>query len=132
MIFHRCGRQNLVVWAASLSKTIIIIKWEWILTLEQFSSEELYWILVTKFTNKALSNVCFEKIFPNMKFDWRKIYVLPRIITINTYLCSFQYKIFNKILFFNKKVFVFRMKKTKLFFFCNNKEDTQLKTIWLY
>ena len=39
-----------------------------------------------KFINKLLSNVYFEKNVPNMKFDWRKIYILPSIITIDTYL----------------------------------------------
>ena len=56
------------------------------LTLEKLSSKELYSILITKltkFTNQPSSNVYFEKIFPNMKFDWRKIYILPRITTIN-------------------------------------------------
>ena len=77
------------------------------LTLEKLSSKELYSILITKFTNKPSSNVYFEKTFPNIKFNWRKIYILPRITTINTYLCSFQYKIFNNILFLNKKLFIF-------------------------
>ena len=39
-----------------------------------------------KFINKLLSNVYVEKNVPNMKFDWRKIYILPGIITIETYL----------------------------------------------
>ena len=87
-----------------------LIKRARILTLEKPSSKELYSILVTKFTNKHSSNVYFEKIFPNMKFNWRKIYVLPCITTINTYLLSLQYKILNKILFLNKKLFIFWMK----------------------
>ena len=45
-----------------------------------------------------------------MKFDWGKIYKLPRITTINTYLRSFQYKILKNILFLNKKLFVFAWK----------------------
>ena len=95
------------------------------LTLEKLSSKELYSILITKFTNKPSSNVYFEKIFPNTKFDWRKIYILPRITTINTLLRSFQYKALNNILFLNKKLFVLRIKKTSLCSFCN-KEETPL------
>ena len=52
-----------------------LIKGARFLTLEKLSSKELYSILITKFTNKASSNIYFEKIFPNMKFDWRKIYI---------------------------------------------------------
>ena len=61
-----------------------------------------------------------------MKLDWRKIYILPRITTVNTYLHFFQYKILNNILFLNKKLFAFRKKNTPLFSFCNKEEETPL------
>ena len=61
-----------------------------------------------------------------MKFSWRKIYILPCITTINTYLRSFQYKILNNILFLNKKLFVFRIKNTPLCSFSNKEEKTPL------
>ena len=89
-------------------------------TLEKLSSKELYSILITKL------NVHFEKIFPSIKLDWRKIYILTRITTVNTYLCSFQYEILNNILFLHKKLFVFRKKNTPLCLFCNKKEETLL------
>ena len=99
-----------------------LFKGAWILTLEKLSSKELYSILITIFTNKPSSNAYFEKIFPNMKLDWRKIYILPSITNINTYLRSFQYKILNSILFLNKKLFVFRMENTPLCLFCIKKK----------
>ena len=46
-----------------------LLKGTRILTLEKLSPKELYSILIIKFTNRASSNVYFEKIFPNMKFD---------------------------------------------------------------
>ena len=67
-----------------------------------------------------------NNIFLNMKFDWRNIYSLPRITTINTYLSSFQYKICNNILFLNKKLFVFWMKNTPLCSFCTKKDESLL------
>ena len=63
-----------------------------------------------------------------MKLDWRKIYILPRITTINTYLRTFQYKILIDILFLNKKLFVFQMKNVQLGPFCNKEEETLLHT----
>ena len=78
------------------------------------SSKELYSILIKEFTNRPSPNFYFEKIFPNMKFDWRKIYISPRILTINSYLRSFQYKILINILFLNEKLFVFRLKNLPL------------------
>ena len=102
-----------------------LIKGARILTLKKLFSKELYSILIIKFTNKPSSNVFFDNIFPNIKFDWRKIYILPRITTIDTYLRSFQYKILNNILFLKKKLFVFWMKNTPLCSFRNKEEETQ-------
>ena len=84
-----------------------LIKGALIITFEKLSSKELYSILIKEFTNRPSPNVYFEKIFPNMKFDWRKIYISLRILTINSYLRSFQYKILINILFLNEKLFVF-------------------------
>ena len=118
MLFHTSGRQLLnrilVMSATSLVKTIILLKERECLTLEKLPSRKLHSILIKKFANKSLSNVYFEKIFSNLKSGWRKIYILPPITTINTYLRSFQYKTLNEILFLNKKLFVFRMKNLPL------------------
>ena len=78
-----------------------LIKGVPILILERLSSKELYTILITKFINKPSSKVYFETTFPNMKFDWRNIYILVCITTINLYLHSVQCKILNNILFLN-------------------------------
>ena len=66
----------------------------------------------------------FGTTFANMKSIWKKIYILPHIATNNTYLRSFHYKILNRILFLNKRLFVFRMKSTPLCSFCNIEEET--------
>ena len=81
-----------------------LIKGARILTLEKLSSEELYSMLITKVIDKPSSNVYFENVFPNTKFDWTKMDILNRIKTINMYLRSFQYKILNRILFLNQKL----------------------------
>ena len=83
-----------------------LIKGVQILTLKKLSFKELYSVLIN-LTSEPSSNIQFEKTFPNMKFSWRKIYILLHITTTNMYLCSFQYKILNKILFLNKRLFVF-------------------------
>ena len=61
--------------AIFLSNDYHLIKEARMLTLEKLSSKECYSILITKFANKPSSNVYFEKIFPNMKLDWKKIYL---------------------------------------------------------
>ena len=81
-----------------------LIKGARILTLEKLSSEELYSVLITKVIDKPSSNVYFENVFPNTKFDWTKMDILNRIKTVNMYLRSFQHKILNRILFLNQKL----------------------------
>ena len=61
-----------------------------------------------------------------MKFSWRKIYILLHITTTNMYLCSFQYKILNKTLFLNKRLFVFWMRNAPLCSSCNKQEEAVL------
>ena len=47
----------------------LLFKGTRVLTLEKLSSKELSSVLITKFTSKPSSNVYFEKILSNMKFD---------------------------------------------------------------
>ena len=46
----------------------------------------------------------FENLFPNYTFDWKQIYLLPLIITTNSYQRNFQYKILHNILYLIKKL----------------------------
>ena len=50
--------------------------------------------------------------------------MLPRLVTHNTYMRSFQYKILNNILYLNKKLHNFRIKPSPLCSFCNLYDQT--------
>ena len=50
--------------------------------------------------------------------------MLSRLVTHNTYLQSFQYKILNSVLFLNKKLHTFGIKPSPLFSFCNLYDQT--------
>ena len=39
--------------------------------------------------------------------DWKQIYLLPRLVTLDSYSRSFQYKILNNVLYLSKKLFMF-------------------------
>ena len=45
--------------------------------------------------------------------------MLPRLVTPNTYMRSFQYKILNNIIYLNKKLHIFGIKSSPLCSFCN-------------
>ena len=55
---------------------------------------------------------------------WKVIYMLPRLVTHNTYMRSFQYKILNNILYLNKKLHIFGIKSSPLCSFCNLYDET--------
>ena len=88
------------------------------------SSREIS-ILISNILNKPTSNIYFEKLFENT-LDWNKIYLSPRLATIDTTLRSFQYKILNNVLFLNKKLYTFGITNTALCSFCNTVEETPI------
>ena len=49
-----------------------------------------------------MSQSYFEKIFKNCNLDWKTIYFLPRIATVDVTIPVFQYKLLNNVLFLNK------------------------------
>ena len=56
-------------------------------------------MLISKVQNKPSYNIYFENMFNDYNIDWTAIYILPRLVTYNTYVPSFQYKILNNVLF---------------------------------
>ena len=62
---------------------------------------EMYSVLLLSSGNTPTSQKYFSKVFPNENFDWKKIYILPRVVTINSFQRNFQYKILHNILYLN-------------------------------
>ena len=58
--------------------------------------------------------------------DWKQIYLLPRLVTLDGYSCSFQYKILNNVLYLSKKLFTFRKSTSLLCPFCKLSDETVL------
>ena len=67
-----------------------------------------------------------RKSLLNFNLDWKKIYFLPRLITSESSLCVFQYKLLNNILNLNKMLCKFNKVTTSLCSFCNNAKETPL------
>ena len=80
--------------------------------------------------NTPTSQKYFDKAFPNENFDWKKIYILSRVVTINSFQRNFQYKILQNILYLNKALFAFGKIKTPLCSFCHS-YDKAIKHIFL-
>ena len=61
-----------------------VIKGTRSLPIDKLSSKEIYSILISNTVNKPTSNIYFEKLFENTSLDWNKIYLSPRLATIDT------------------------------------------------
>ena len=66
----------------------------------------------------------FEFFFLSQSFTWKDVYILPRIVTLNTRLRVFHNKVVNNALYFNKHLYIFKLSDTKLCFFCNQEDET--------
>ena len=102
-----------------------LLKGSRVMTLDELTSTEIYSILISKVQNKPSSNI-YENLFTDYNIDWTAIYMLPRLVTYNTYMQSFQYKILNNVLFLNKKLHNFGIKSSSLCSFCNLYDETPL------
>ena len=72
-----------------------------------------------------MSQSYFEKIFRNSTLDWKTIYLLPCIATVDTTIRVFQYKLLNDVLFLNKVLYRFGISQNSLCFFCSLEEKLQ-------
>ena len=96
-----------------------LIKGSTILILEKLTSKELYKVLISSRSNKVTSVTYFATKFNANNLEWKKIFILPRLTTCNTYFRCFRYKILQNILFLNKNLHLFGITKSPLFPYSN-------------
>ena len=63
--------------------------------------------------------------YPNLSVEWKKIYSLSFNATLDTKLRVFQYKILNRILYTNSKLFAFSIVDSPLCTFCKKEESLE-------
>ena len=104
------------------SSNLVLLDHQWLkndrtLGIDKMNAKEIYYIIISFKVNIPTSRTYFEKIFPLYNFQWEDIYTLPRKVTMNGYLRSFQYKILNNILYLSKRLHTFGLLNTQLCFF---------------
>ena len=92
--------------------------------LDKLTAREIYSVLILLSGNTPTSQKYFGKVFPNENFDWKKIYILPRVVTINSFQSNFQYKILHNTFYLNKILFTFGKIRTPLCSFCHSYDET--------
>ena len=100
-----------------------------VIVLDKFTAGEIYSVLLISSGNTPTSQKYLGKVFPNKDFDWKKVYILPRVVTINSFQRNFQNKIHHNI-YLNKIPFIFGKIKSPLFSFCHSYDET-IKHIFL-
>ena len=75
--------------------------------LNKLNSKEIYNILIESTDSKPSAQIYYKFFFQNSNLDWKTIYMLPRIVTKDSKLQIFQYKLLNKVLYLNKMLFKF-------------------------
>ena len=71
-----------------------------------------------------MSTTTSQQLFPHLNLDRKFINLLPRILTKNTSLRTFQYKVLNDVLCLNHKLFQFKVSSTSLCSYCNQHDET--------
>ena len=103
-----------------------IAKANGIYCLNKLSSKEIYSILIESTDLKPSSQMYCKNIFENSNLDWKTIYMLPCIVTKDSRLRVFQYKLLNNVLYLNKMLFRFGKIDSPLCSFCKMIEETPL------
>ena len=106
------------------------IKKNQILCSTKLNSNELYKIQIIIKYKKPTSQSYFEKIFKNSNLDWKAIYLLPRMATVDTATRVFQYKLLNNVLFLNEMLYPFGISQNSLCSFCSLEEETPMNIFY--
>ena len=95
-----------------------------VIVLEKLTVKEIDSVLILSSGNTPTSQKYSGNVFPNENFDWKKIYILPRVVTINRFQRNFQYKILHNVLYLNNTLFTFGKIKAPLCSFFHSYDET--------
>ena len=98
--------------------------------MNKLGSRELYQIQISEKYKKTTSHLYFEGYFNNFDFDWKLIYLLPRMVTVDKKLKVFQYKILNNILFVNKMLLKLRKVEYPLCSLYKAEDETYIRLFY--
>ena len=97
-----------------------------ILVVSKLISKELYKLLITIKEEVPSAQIYYDKYFENINLNWKEIYLLPRLVTLNARLRVFLYKSHHNVLYLNIMLFKFKLASTPLCSYCNTEEETPI------
>ena len=87
-------------------------------------TKTLYEAHVSDLRETPTAQLRYNEMLHDSELVWNKIYSLPFQVALDTYTRDFQYKILNRILFTNSKLFKFKLVESPLCSFCDKNEET--------
>ena len=88
------------------------------------TSKTAYQILLKSLVRPATAQSSLESSLHLTNVDWKKVYMLPRLTTIESSLRSFQYKILNNVMFLNERLHKFNVVTSPLCSLCKEKNES--------
>ena len=108
------------------SQITILLKNNTVIGIEKLNSRQLYSLLVYTHPFTTTSQKYSNEFLKTDSFDWKQIYLLPRLVTFDSYSRSFQYKVLSNVLYLNNFFFTFRKPMSPLFPFSKLSDETVL------
>ena len=93
----------------------LIKKKNTLIGIQKLNLRQLYSPLVYTHPYIPTSQKYFKELFTTDNLDWKQIYLLPCLVTLDNYSRSFQCEILNSVLYLNIKLFTFRKWTSPLF-----------------
>ena len=90
------------------------------------TSKTAYKRLVTSLIKPPTAQKSLASLLGLTDIDWSNVYMLPRQVTIESSLRSFQYKILNNVLYLNEKLFKFKIIESPLCSLCKKENESVL------
>ena len=107
------------------SQITILLK-NTIIGIEKLNSRQLYSLLVYTHPFTPTSQKYLNELLKTDSLDWKQIYLLQRLVTLDNCSHFFQCTILKNVLYLNKKLFVFRKSTSPLCPFCKISDETVL------
>jgi len=95
------------------------------LPLDSITSSKLYWKLIEIIQVYPSARHEFSTLFQNSGdlFYWEVIYQILHVVTLDTKIRVFQYKLLNRIIYTNKSLYKMKMIDSPLFTFCKISDE---------
>ena len=92
--------------------------------LPSVSSKTLYREFRSRKDIPPTAQAKFKEDYPSLSTDWKEIYSLAFNVTLDTNLRAFQYRLLNRIVFTNDKLFKFKLVDSPSCTFCKTSEES--------